>query len=72
MAAQIKVPLDGTRDDCVYDRPRRTVRVARRLAAFDDGGSGEEDEFVFFSDDDERDGRVKVELRAGPCVGRRV
>ena len=60
VAAQIKVPLDRARNDRIDDRPRRTVRVARRLAAFRDGCLWKEDEFVFFADDDERDGRVEA------------
>ena len=59
VTAQIKVPLDRARHDRIYDRPRRTIRVARRLAAFGDGGLGEEDEFVLFANDDECDGRVE-------------
>jgi hypothetical protein len=65
MATQIKVPLDGARHGSVNDRPRRTVRVARCLATFGDGGLGEKDEFVHFADNNERDGRVEVQLRAG-------
>ena len=60
VAAQIKVPLDRARHDRIYDCPRRTVRVARRLAAFGDGGLGEKDKFVFFADDDKCDGRIEA------------
>ena len=60
VTAQIKVPLDRARHDRIDDRPWRTVRVAWRLAAFRDGCLGKEDEFVFFADDDERDGRVET------------
>ena len=60
VAAQIKVPLDRARHDSIYDCPRRTVRVAWRLAAFRDGGLGEKDKFVFFADDDKCDGRIEA------------
>ena len=60
VAAQIKVPLDRARHDRIYDCPRRTVRVAWRLAAFRDGCLGKEDKFVFFADYDERDGRIEA------------
>ena len=60
VAAQIKVPFHRARHDRIYDCPRRTVRVARRLAAFSDGSLGEEDKFVFFADDDKCDGRVEA------------
>jgi hypothetical protein len=60
VTAQIKVPLDRARHDRIDDGARRTVRVARCLAAFGDGGLGEKDEFVLFADDDESDGRVEV------------
>lgn len=60
MTAQIKVPLDRARHDRIDDRPRRTVGVARRLAAFGDGGFGEKDKFVLFADNDERDGGIEA------------
>ena len=43
--------------------PRRVV-----ACCCGDGGLGAKDSFVLFADDDERDGRVEVQLRACLCV----
>jgi hypothetical protein len=58
-----------TRQDRIYDSSQQTVRVARWPVAFGDGGLGEKDEFVLFANNNERGGRVEVELRAGIWVG---